>query len=222
MTLPLAFGIGFFYSKKHLCQLLFLFFFGEVFFILGFDALWRDQQRYATEYYSMGFRVCIGEVDTFLSKEGMDMQDPLRLRMMSHLQCVGVQRQSAFNVWTTTNSNQHTHQNAQYQTSYWPPPSGGGGAATAVTSPASTAAVAAAGLQYAVYGVLPPSEVVYSGQAISAMPSASGGQPHQQDGSSFKNGLMTGTPPTTTTTFPNGNLMNFATATSSSSTASSY
>lgn len=157
----------------------------------------------------MGYRVCISEVDTFLSKEGMDMQDPLRLRLMSHLQCVGVQRQSAFNVWTTTaHQNPHHYQHAQHQASYWP--------STAAATTASPASSAAAGLQYAVYGVIPTPEVVYPSQ----VPTSSNGQQVHDGAAMFKNGLTNGTqaqaPPTS---FCNGTMMSFTTLTPASSSA---
>jgi len=48
------------------------------------------------DYHSIGFRECLAEVASYLVKfEGMDVQDPLRLRLMSHLQCYSAQRELA-------------------------------------------------------------------------------------------------------------------------------
>ncbi len=46
------------------------------------------------DYRSVGFRECAAEVARYLvTCEGMDIQDPLRLRLMSHLQCYSAQRE---------------------------------------------------------------------------------------------------------------------------------
>jgi hairy and enhancer of split related with YRPW motif len=46
------------------------------------------------EYHIIGFRECASEVARYLvTIEGMDIQDPLRLRLMSHLQCFVAQRE---------------------------------------------------------------------------------------------------------------------------------
>jgi YRPW motif-containing protein len=46
------------------------------------------------DYHNIGFRECTAEVARYLvSVEGMDVQDPLRLRLMSHLQCFAAQRE---------------------------------------------------------------------------------------------------------------------------------
>ena len=48
------------------------------------------------DYRSVGFRECAAEVARYLvTVEGMDIQDPLRLRLMSHLQCYSAQREAA-------------------------------------------------------------------------------------------------------------------------------
>lgn len=53
-----------------------------------------DPQRYAMDYHIIGFRECATEVARYLvTIEGMDIQDPLRLRLMSHLQCFLSQRE---------------------------------------------------------------------------------------------------------------------------------
>jgi YRPW motif-containing protein len=52
-----------------------------------------DPQRFAMDYHGFGFRECAAEVARYLtSVEGLDSQDPLRLRLMSHLQIFSAQR----------------------------------------------------------------------------------------------------------------------------------
>ena len=54
----------------------------------GLDALAYDPHKFAVDYHAMGFRECAAEVARYLvSVEGMDAQDPLRLRLAAHLQC---------------------------------------------------------------------------------------------------------------------------------------
>lgn len=53
-----------------------------------------DAQRFAVDYHIVGFRECASEVARYLvTMEGMDIQDPMRLRLMSHLQCFVAQRE---------------------------------------------------------------------------------------------------------------------------------
>lgn len=53
----------------------------------GLDALAYDPNKFALDYHSIGFRECAAEVARYLvTVEGMDIQDPLRMRLMSHLQ----------------------------------------------------------------------------------------------------------------------------------------
>lgn len=53
-----------------------------------------DPQRFAMDYHIIGFRECAAEVARYLvTIEGMDIQDPLRLRLMSHLQYFVQQRE---------------------------------------------------------------------------------------------------------------------------------
>ncbi|ODM98635.1 Hairy/enhancer-of-split related with YRPW motif protein [Orchesella cincta] len=62
----------------------------------GLDALAYDPHKFAMDYHSIGFRECAAEVARYLvTVEGMDIQDPLRLRLMSHLQCFAAQRELA-------------------------------------------------------------------------------------------------------------------------------
>ena len=54
----------------------------------GVDALSYDTNKIALDYHSIGFRECSSEVARYLvAVEGLDLQDPLRLRLLSHLQC---------------------------------------------------------------------------------------------------------------------------------------
>ncbi|KAK7788469.1 hypothetical protein R5R35_001775 [Gryllus longicercus] len=60
------------------------------------DALAYDPHKFAMDYHNIGFRECAAEVARYLvTVEGMDIQDPLRLRLMSHLQCFAAQRELA-------------------------------------------------------------------------------------------------------------------------------
>nr|CDF52135.1 transcription factor [Euperipatoides kanangrensis] len=60
----------------------------------GLDALAFDPHKFAMDYHSVGFRECASEVARYLvTVEGMDIQDPLRLRLMGHLQCYSAQRE---------------------------------------------------------------------------------------------------------------------------------
>lgn len=59
----------------------------------GYNA---DTASLAMDYRLVGFRECAAEVSRYLvSIEGMDLQDPLRLRLISHLQCYGAQREAS-------------------------------------------------------------------------------------------------------------------------------
>ena len=77
------------------------------------------------DYRSVGFRECASEVARYLvTVEGLDIQDPLRLRLMSHLQCYSAQRETKpYNSpSTTTTQNSWNSLNTQYATA--PNPSG--------------------------------------------------------------------------------------------------
>ncbi|KAL8568448.1 hypothetical protein ACOMHN_064331 [Nucella lapillus] len=55
-----------------------------------------DPHTVAMDYRYVGFRECAAEVARYLvAVEGMDLQDPLRMRMLSHLQCYSAQREAA-------------------------------------------------------------------------------------------------------------------------------
>lgn len=60
----------------------------------GIESFSYDPQRFAMDYHLIGFRECAAEVARYLvTIEGMDIQDPLRLRLMSHLQYFVQQRE---------------------------------------------------------------------------------------------------------------------------------
>nr|CAI5824582.1 unnamed protein product [Callosobruchus analis] len=62
----------------------------------GLDSLAYDPHKYAMDYHGMGFRECVAEVIRYLERiEGLDVQNPLRLRLTSHLQCCAAQRELA-------------------------------------------------------------------------------------------------------------------------------
>jgi YRPW motif-containing protein len=55
-----------------------------------------DTAALAMDYRTMGFRECAAEVARYtVTMEGMDLHDPLRLRLLGHLQCYCSQRESA-------------------------------------------------------------------------------------------------------------------------------
>lgn len=67
------------------------------------DVLAYDPHKFAMDYHNIGFRECASEVARYLvTIEGMDIQDPLRLRLMSHLQCFAAQRELAAKQSTST------------------------------------------------------------------------------------------------------------------------
>ena len=67
------------------------------------------------DYRSMGFRECIAEVSRYLSSvEGLDSQNPLRMRLVSHLEAFGAQREvtlkhelASYNSWSRFNYSTH-------------------------------------------------------------------------------------------------------------------
>lgn len=85
----------------------------------GADSLAYDPQRFAMDYHIIGFRECAAEVARYLlNHEGMDIQDPLRMRLLSHLQCFVAQREISVKtqntpvspaVWPTTPASAHHH-----------------------------------------------------------------------------------------------------------------
>lgn len=81
------------------------------------------------DYHNIGFRECAAEVARYLvTIEGMDIQDPLRLRLMSHLQCYAAQRDLANKQaatgwgWGPTTPSQPPPAASATPPSYPPPP----------------------------------------------------------------------------------------------------
>lgn len=61
-----------------------------------FEGSSYDPHKYAMDYHGMGYRECAAEVIRYLERiEGLDMQNPLRLRLTNHLQCCAAQRELA-------------------------------------------------------------------------------------------------------------------------------
>ena len=82
------------------------------------------------DYRVLGFRECASEVARYLvTVEGMDIQDPLRLRLMSHLQCYVAQREFQTRQHYTTVSGHHSQfpAHTHAQTPALPPPPHSGG-----------------------------------------------------------------------------------------------
>lgn len=103
--------------------------FGPFFLFAGLDEASYDPQRFAMDYHIIGFRECVAEVARYLvSIEGMDVQDPLRLRLMSHLQCFLTQRElsskaNASPAWSHSSSYQPAyppHSTTYYHQNYAP------------------------------------------------------------------------------------------------------
>lgn len=74
----------------------------DFFFLTGMDTplSHHESQRIAMDSYMMGFRECATEMALEVSRylvtiEGMDIQDPLKLRLMSHLEYYAQQRAAA-------------------------------------------------------------------------------------------------------------------------------
>ena len=65
-------------------------------YVPGLNGYNLDTAALAVDYRSVGFRECVAEVARYMvTVEGMDIQDPLRLRLLSHLQCYSAQREAA-------------------------------------------------------------------------------------------------------------------------------
>ena len=55
-----------------------------------------DPHAVAVDYRGVGFRECAAEVARYLvAVEGLDLQDPLRMRLLSHLQSYSAQKEAA-------------------------------------------------------------------------------------------------------------------------------
>lgn len=96
-------------------------------FLTGLNTYnYPDPQALAIDYRGVGFRECAAEVARYLvAVEGLDLQDPLRMRLLSHLQCFSAQREAAAKAslqhssWSPLPS--HTGINSQYPTSAMTP-----------------------------------------------------------------------------------------------------
>lgn len=80
-----------------------------------------DPHNVAVDYRGIGYRECASEVARYLvAVEGMDLQDPMRMRLLSHLQCFSAQREAAAKatIQNTSWSSMTTHApiNNQYGT----------------------------------------------------------------------------------------------------------
>lgn len=81
----------------------------------GLNGYNLDTAALAMDYRSVGFRECAAEVARYLvTIEGMDIQDPLRLRLLSHLQCYSAQREVATKAGFQNASWNHPNLNSQY------------------------------------------------------------------------------------------------------------
>lgn len=70
--------------------------FSVLVFSTGVNSYNFDPHAVAVDYRGVGFRECAAEVARYLvAVEGLDLQDPLRLRLLSHLQCFSAQREHA-------------------------------------------------------------------------------------------------------------------------------
>lgn len=73
------------------------------------------------DYHIIGFRECASEVARYLINiEGMDIQDPLRMRLMSHLQCFVAQRELSAKTTTAATNTAANWGHSSYQTNYAP------------------------------------------------------------------------------------------------------
>lgn len=81
------------------------------FYFSGLDSMAYDPQRFAMDYHIIGFRECASEVARYLvTIEGMDIQDPLRLRLMSHLQYFVQQRELSAKACSSPNWSSTSYQ----------------------------------------------------------------------------------------------------------------
>lgn len=105
----------------------------SLFFVAGFDAFSFDPHKFATDYHVIGFREAAAEVARYLVvHEGLDFQDPLRLRLISHLQCYSAQRELSLKSSTGWNPSLFT-------TPMYPPPP----TSSSSTTAAATSSIAA-------------------------------------------------------------------------------
>uniref|UniRef100_UPI00398F77C1 hairy/enhancer-of-split related with YRPW motif protein 2 isoform X2 n=1 Tax=Pristiophorus japonicus TaxID=55135 RepID=UPI00398F77C1 len=80
-----------------------------------------DAHALAMDFMSIGFRECLSEVARYLSSvEGLENSDPLRLRLVSHLNTYASQREAA--VMTSSVAHHHQHQHQQRLQQHQQPP----------------------------------------------------------------------------------------------------
>lgn len=107
----------------------------------GFDAFSFDPHKFATDYHLIGFRECATEVARYLAvHEGIDFQDPLRLRLMTHLHTYSSQRELSLKACTGWNPNLFT-------TPMYPPLAPTSGSASSATAASSTATASSSSQQ---------------------------------------------------------------------------
>ena len=65
----------------------------------GLNVYGADSSSLALDYRSIGFRECVAETARYLATvEGMDLQDPLRMRLLGHLEAYSAQRDATAKV----------------------------------------------------------------------------------------------------------------------------
>lgn len=80
-----------------------------------------DAQRYAMDYHVIGFQECVSEVARYLiTHEGMDIQNPLRMRLLSHLRCFAAQRELSAKAPTNPTANQNWSPSTPHHSAYQP------------------------------------------------------------------------------------------------------
>lgn len=90
-----------------------------------------DPQRYAMDYHVIGFQECVSEVARYLiAHEGMDIQNPLRMRLLSHLRCFVAQRELSMKSPAPS-----VNQNWTPSTPSYPLPQNGYGTVTSALAP---------------------------------------------------------------------------------------
>ncbi|XP_067881425.1 hairy/enhancer-of-split related with YRPW motif protein 2 isoform X1 [Heterodontus francisci] len=73
-----------------------------------------DAHALAMDFMSIGFRECLAEVARYLnSVEGLDTSDPLRLRLVSHLNTYASQREAAAMTSSVAHHHHHHHHHQQ-------------------------------------------------------------------------------------------------------------
>lgn len=85
------------------------------------DSMAFDPQRYAMDYHVIGFQECVSEVARYLiTHEGMDIQNPLRMRLLSHLRCFATQRELTSKASTAPSTNQNWTPATPHPSGYQP------------------------------------------------------------------------------------------------------